>query len=101
MVTKRDLTGIGQFMFMGLIGIIIACRLRNPVRVLVTRSTPMQRRMSDDFFHRLTRVTTPIGIGIALGAAALRHAAAFTWDSVAARHLDLLTAEVERRGRRS
>jgi glycosyltransferase involved in cell wall biosynthesis len=36
-----------------------------------------------------------------LAAAARRHAAGFTWDSVAARHLDLLTTEVRRRGRRS
>lgn len=52
-------------------GIVFARLLRKPVRVVVTRMIPIQKRIEDNFYKRLTRITTVVGIVLALTVATL------------------------------
>lgn len=50
-------------------GVLLARLLRKPVRVIITRLIPVRQRIADDFFKRLTRLSTITGAVIALSAA--------------------------------
>lgn len=53
-----------------LLGLLLARFFKKFTRVVLTRLMPVQQRMSDDFFHKLTFRSTIIGAMITLGAAA-------------------------------
>ncbi len=54
-----------------LIGFLVARRLRNTVLSIVFRMLPIKYRMSDNGFHKHTRLSTLIGISLVLGVSGL------------------------------
>jgi hypothetical protein len=78
-----------------LLGFLVARRLRGFIRWAATRSFPIGKRMAEDFYTRLTRLTTTIGFVLAFAlAAAVYFGSGYLWQFVTREsHTQLREAE--------
>lgn len=60
---------IAQLLISLLLGIIVARILKKFTRVLITRFMPLNQRMASNFFPRLSRISTIVGLFITLAVA--------------------------------
>ncbi|MEZ5038508.1 MAG: hypothetical protein R2828_01390 [Saprospiraceae bacterium] len=51
------------------LGLLLARFMKKFVRVIITRLMPVEKRMSEDFFHKLTLRSTIVGALITFGTA--------------------------------